>query len=163
MPLNEVTALRRRHPLHPPCMRRPVTAAADRAAAHGIELSIELHRRSIADNSWSLIKLLALIDRPNVGANPDAANTYWAYETAEESFEDAITALAPRSNYWHCRNLTRVHIPDSGVQSTPGFRFLTETSTTAPRWPRWWTPATTGTWQSRVYAWVTSFRGTLEA
>ena len=91
---------------------RALAAAADRAATHGIELSIELHQRSIADNSWSLIKLLDLIDRPNVGANADAANTYWAYETAEESFEDAITALAPRSNYWHCKNLTRVHSPE---------------------------------------------------
>ena len=89
-----------------------IASLADQASAVGVELSIELHQRSIVDNSWSLLRLIDLIDRPNVGVNADAANTYWAYEEAEESFEDAITALAPRSNYWHCKNLTRIHIPE---------------------------------------------------
>jgi sugar phosphate isomerase/epimerase len=89
-----------------------LASLADQALAVGVQLSIELHQRSIVDNSWSLLRLIDLIDRPNVGVNADAANTYWAYEEAEESFEDAITALAPRSNYWHCKNLTRTHIPE---------------------------------------------------
>ncbi len=91
---------------------RIIASTADRASAVGVQLSIELHQRSIVDNSWTLLRLIDMIDRPNVGVNADAANTYWAYEDAEESFEDAITALAPRSNYWHCKNLTRVHIPE---------------------------------------------------
>ncbi len=91
---------------------RILASLADRASVVGVQLSIELHQRSVVDNSWTLLRLLDMIDRPNVGVNADAANTYWAYEEAEESFEDAITALAPRSNYWHCKNLTRVHIPE---------------------------------------------------
>lgn len=91
---------------------RILASFADSAAAAGVQLSIELHQRSIVDNSWTLLRLIDMIDRPNVGVNADAANTYWAYEDAEESFEDAITALAPRSNYWHCKNLTRLHIPE---------------------------------------------------
>jgi sugar phosphate isomerase/epimerase len=91
---------------------RIIASLADRAAAVGVQISIELHQRSIVDNSWTLLRLIDMIDRPNVGVNADAANTYWAYEDAEESFEDAITALAPRSNYWHCKNLTRLHIPE---------------------------------------------------
>ena len=91
---------------------RALASIAALAAERGVELSIELHQRTIVDNSRSLLRLLDLIDRPNVGANADAANTYWAYEEAEESFEDAIVALAPRANYWHCKNLTRIHIPE---------------------------------------------------
>jgi sugar phosphate isomerase/epimerase len=91
---------------------RILASFADSAAAVDVQLSIELHQRSIVDNSWTLLRLIDMIDRPNVGVNADAANTYWAYEEAEESFEDAITALAPHSNYWHCKNLTRLHIPE---------------------------------------------------
>ncbi len=91
---------------------RIIASLADSASTVGLQLSIELHQRSIVDNSWTLLRLIDMIDRANVGANADAANTYWAYEEAEESFEDAITALAPRSNYWHCKNLTRLHIPE---------------------------------------------------
>ena len=84
---------------------------ADRAADLGVAISIELHQNTICDNSWSLIHLLELIDRPNVGANPDLGNVYWTYETPEESCEEAILALAPHANYWHMKNLLRVPLP----------------------------------------------------
>ena len=84
---------------------------AGRAADLGVAISIELHQNTICDNSWSLIHLLELIDRPNVGANPDLGNLYWTYETPEESCEAAILALAPRANYWHMKNLLRVPLP----------------------------------------------------
>ena len=77
-----------------------------------IRISIEVHQHSIADCSWAALYLLDLIDRPNVGANPDLGNVYWTYDTPEESTEAAIVALAPRSMYWHCKNLVRVHIPE---------------------------------------------------
>jgi len=56
--------------------------------------------------------LIELVDAPNVGINPDLGNIYWTYDIPEESCEDAIAALAPHCNYWHCKNLYRVHIPD---------------------------------------------------
>jgi sugar phosphate isomerase/epimerase len=84
---------------------------ADRAALQGIQVSVEVHHRSITDNSWSTLHLLDLVGRPNVAANPDLGNIYWCYETPEETTEAAIVALAPRSNYWHCKSLVRVHIP----------------------------------------------------
>ena len=58
-----------------------LAAVADRAADLGVAISIELHQNTICDNSWSLIHLLELVDRPNVGANPDLGNVYWTYET----------------------------------------------------------------------------------
>ncbi len=82
------------------------------AADHGIDLSIELHQDSIADNSWSVLHLLDLIDRPNVGVNPDLGNLYWNYDEPEETCEEAIVALAPRAKYWHCKQLHRVHVPE---------------------------------------------------
>lgn len=91
-----------------------IAAAADRAAGLGVSISIELHQNTLCDNSWSMLHLLQLIDRPNVGANPDLGNVYWTYETAEESCEEAILALAPHANYWHMKNLVRV--PLAGMQ-----------------------------------------------
>jgi sugar phosphate isomerase/epimerase len=78
----------------------------------GIDISVEVHQGSIADNSWSTLHLLDLIDLKNVGANPDLGNIFWQYETPEETCEAAIVALAPRSKYWHCKNLKKVHIPE---------------------------------------------------
>lgn len=89
-----------------------VSEVAAIAADQGIEISIEVHQNSIADNSWSTLHLLNLIDAPNVGVNPDLGNIYWTYDIPEESCEDAIVALASRVNYWHCKSLCRVHIPE---------------------------------------------------
>lgn len=84
-----------------------------RAGALGIDITIEVHQQSITDNSWSTLYMLDLIDSPHVFANPDLGNVYWCYDIPEESTEDAIVALAPRSKYWHCKNLQRVHIPEN--------------------------------------------------
>ncbi len=89
-----------------------VTDVAKIAADLGVEISIEVHQNSIADNSWSALHLLELIDASNVGINPDLGNIYWTYDIPEESCEEAIVALAPHVNYWHCKSLCRVHIPD---------------------------------------------------
>jgi sugar phosphate isomerase/epimerase len=77
-----------------------------------VKISIEVHQGSIADNSQATLHLLDLIGLDNVGANPDLGNIYWHYEHPEETSEAAIVALAPRSLYWHCKNLIRQHIPD---------------------------------------------------
>jgi sugar phosphate isomerase/epimerase len=91
---------------------KAVSEVAGIAADQGVEISIEIHQNSIADNSWSALHLLELIDAPNVGVNPDLGNIYWTYDTPEESCEAAIAALASHVNYWHCKSLYRVHIPD---------------------------------------------------
>ena len=83
------------------------------AGGLGIDVTIEVHQQSITDNSWSTLHMLDLIDSPHVFANPDLGNIYWCYDIPEESTEDAIAALAPRSKYWHCKNLHRVHIPEN--------------------------------------------------
>ena len=89
-----------------------VSEVAVIAADLGVEISIEIHQNSIADNSSSTLRLLALIDAENVGINPDLGNIYWTYDTPEETCDAAIAAVAPHVNYWHCKSLYRVHIPD---------------------------------------------------
>jgi sugar phosphate isomerase/epimerase len=86
--------------------------AADLASDLGVTLSIEMHQHSIADNSWSVLHLLDLIDRKHVGVNPDLGNLLWNYETPEQTIESCIKALAPRAKYWHCKQLMRLNIPD---------------------------------------------------
>jgi sugar phosphate isomerase/epimerase len=82
------------------------------AAEAGVKISIEVHQGSIADNSWATLHLLDLVGLDSVGANPDLGNIYWQYEYPEETSEAAIVALAPRSVYWHCKNLRRIHVPE---------------------------------------------------
>jgi sugar phosphate isomerase/epimerase len=87
-------------------------SAGQLAAERNVSISIEVHQGSIADNSAATLHLLDLVGLPNVGANPDLGNIYWQYDEPEETAEAAIVALAPRSVYWHCKNLTRQHSPE---------------------------------------------------
>jgi sugar phosphate isomerase/epimerase len=82
------------------------------AGNSGVNITIEVHQHSIADNSWSTLHLLDMAGSPYVFANPDLGNVYWNYDVPEESSEDCIVALASRSKYWHCKNLNRVYIPE---------------------------------------------------
>ena len=82
------------------------------AGGLGVDITVEVHQHSIADNSWSTLHLLELTDSPHVFANPDLGNILWTYEIPEESSEDAIVALAPHSRYWHCKSLYQVHIAE---------------------------------------------------
>ena len=86
---------------------------ADRAAELGLVIAIEVHQQSINDSTWAALHLMQLINRPNVGLNPDLGNIYWLYHVPQESCESAIVALAPYTKYWHCKNLYRVYIPEN--------------------------------------------------
>ena len=86
--------------------------AGQLAADLNVKISIEVHQGSIADNSTATLHLLDLVGLESVGANPDLGNIYWQYEHPEETAEAAILALAPRSVYWHCKNLRKLHIPE---------------------------------------------------
>ncbi len=87
--------------------------ACDLGADAGVQLSVEIHQNSQADNSWAGLLLNELIDRDNFGLNPDLGNVLWTYDVPEESSEEAIVAMAPKANYWHCKNLIRVNHPEN--------------------------------------------------
>ena len=87
-------------------LREVGTTAGDR----GLKVAVEVHQHSIADTSWSTIRLLELTGSPHVFANPDLGNIFWNYDIPEETTEAAIVALAPHSAYWHCKNLHRINV-----------------------------------------------------
>lgn len=82
------------------------------AAEHGLKISCEVHQNSPVDNSWSAKLINNLVNQENFGINPDLGNIIWNYDIPEELCEDAIKELAPVSNYWHCKNLTRINFPE---------------------------------------------------
>ena len=84
---------------------------AEACAAHGITVSLEVHQNSYIEDSDSALYLLGLIDRANVGLNPDLGNILWARAIPYESCEDAIERLAPHAVYVHMKNLRRVFMP----------------------------------------------------
>ena len=92
---------------------RVLREVGEMAGASGVSIVIEVHENSIADNSWSTLRLLELTGSPYVFANPDLGNIYYHYDVPEETMEQAIVALAPYSRYWHCKNLYRVHVPET--------------------------------------------------
>jgi len=88
---------------------------ADEAAGAGIQLSLELHHNAITDTGATTARLVRAIDRPNAGGNPDLGNLYWAYETPAERYQEALLrVLAAGMNFWHVKNVQRIHVPEVG-------------------------------------------------
>jgi sugar phosphate isomerase/epimerase len=96
---------------------REIAVAADFAADLGIEISLEVHDGTIVDNSASALRMLEIVDRPNVGVNPDVKNMLRAKEIPDESWEGFFESLAPHTNYWHCKNVHRIHVPQIGYST----------------------------------------------
>lgn len=85
-----------------------IARLADHAAPDGIELTIELHDDGMADTSSAVLRLHRLVNRPNVGVNPDLQNGYRVpYPT--EDWRAALLALAPYTNYWHVKSCAKVY------------------------------------------------------
>ena len=85
----------------------------DEAQDYELNISCEVHQNSPIDNSWSAKLLHSKVERDNFGINPDLGNIIWNYDIPEERTEDAIKELASISNYWHCKNMTRVNHPEN--------------------------------------------------
>lgn len=86
---------------------------ATQAADLGVGLSLELHDRCLADTSATLLRIVYAVAAPNLGVNPDLVNGYQSYDVPVETRQEALKALAPRTNLWHVNNVQRVHLPDS--------------------------------------------------
>ena len=89
---------------------RKLAAAAKKL---GIDLSIELHDDGMTDQSHHVMRLHGLVDRPNVGVNPDLQNGYRVpYQT--ESWRTAVERMAAATNFWHVKSCTRRYVPETG-------------------------------------------------
>ncbi len=91
---------------------RRLQQIADAAAERDKKFALEIHQGSIADNSKAALRLLEMVDRPNVGLNPDLGNILWSYNVPEESWSDTIQNTAGRMIFWHIKNMRRVYLPE---------------------------------------------------
>jgi len=82
-------------------------------AALGVNVALELHHCSIADTSERVLRLLRLANHPNLSANPDLVNIYWAHAVPEEPWHEALNRLADQVVCWHVKNVQRVYIPEA--------------------------------------------------
>lgn len=87
-----------------------LTTLSVEAERQHVGLTLELHQNSIVDTPDSMLRLLHRIDHPNVKANPDLGNFYFAYATPDGSWEDVIQKLASHTVFWHVKNILRVYV-----------------------------------------------------
>jgi sugar phosphate isomerase/epimerase len=85
---------------------------ARKAQPAGIEIAVELHHCGITDTSTRLLKLVKMINEPNVSANPDLGNLMWGYAEPEEPWYEAIKNLAGHVKLWHVKNVQLVQVPE---------------------------------------------------
>jgi sugar phosphate isomerase/epimerase len=81
---------------------------ARQIASFGASLSLEIHEDTLHDCAPSAIRLLRLIDEPNVGLNPDTLDNGWLFPG--ETLPDGITQahqVLPYVNHWHVKQFER--------------------------------------------------------
>lgn len=83
----------------------------------GVALSLEMYEDTYLGTADSAVRLLADIDHPNVGLNPDLGNLVRVQRPVER-WEDMVTKTMPHANYWHVKNYLRCEDPRSGVVLT---------------------------------------------
>jgi sugar phosphate isomerase/epimerase len=74
----------------------------------GMQLSIELHDDGLQDTADNCLRLVKLVDEPNVGVNPDLGNYYRVSHELPEGWRPQIRKLAPLTNYWETKNYKRI-------------------------------------------------------
>jgi sugar phosphate isomerase/epimerase len=85
---------------------------AKECAAINAHLSIELHDDGLQNTAANCLRLMRLVDEPNVGVNPDIGNAYRVPYEIHETWRGMMTALAPHTNYWEVKNYRRLYFAD---------------------------------------------------
>ncbi|TYL37951.1 sugar phosphate isomerase/epimerase [Natronococcus pandeyae] len=83
--------------------------AADRAAAYDVTIGIEIHAHTITETVDSTKRLIAEIDRENVGAIHDAGNMYI---TLDDYGQKSIQKLGDDLAHVHVKDEQRIDDPD---------------------------------------------------
>jgi sugar phosphate isomerase/epimerase len=99
-------------------------ALADRAASYGIALTLELHDDGMLDDSAATLKLWRLVDRANVGVNPDLQNLYRVPYPCED-WRQALLNLAPHTNFWHVKSNAKSYVVDEARTYSRGASLIT--------------------------------------
>jgi sugar phosphate isomerase/epimerase len=77
-------------------------------AGYGMQVSLESKDDGLGDTAENLIKLLKMIDEPNVGCNPDVGNCFRAPYPSSMRIQDEIVKLVPYTNYLEIKNYRRI-------------------------------------------------------
>jgi sugar phosphate isomerase/epimerase len=85
---------------------------AKQCAGIGAHLSIELHDDGLQNTAANCLRLMKLVDEPNVGVNPDIGNAYRVPYETHETWREQMTAMAPHTNYWEVKNYRRQYFAD---------------------------------------------------
>lgn len=85
---------------------------AKECAGLGAELSLELHDDGLQDSADNVLRLIRLIDEPNVGSNPDIGNWYRVAYEQDEEWRSQMVKLAPSTNFWEVKNFKRIWVAD---------------------------------------------------
>jgi sugar phosphate isomerase/epimerase len=86
-------------------------AYARRIAGFGASIALEIHPDCLTDIPLSTLRLMEMIDEPNVGLNPDTFDSEWIYPEYPgyivPTAAQQCKLLAPHVVYWHAKNWTR--------------------------------------------------------
>jgi len=81
---------------------------AQSVASIGADVSIELHDDGLHDTADNCIRLMHMIDEPNVGLNPDIGNFHRVPYSYSESWRSQVIKMAPYTNYFEIKNYRRI-------------------------------------------------------
>jgi sugar phosphate isomerase/epimerase len=97
-----------------------VGQVAARAAALGLEVSLELHEGTLLDSPEGALTIIERVGAENLGINPDLGNLIRVPVQLEVGWEGLLRASVARMNYWHVKNYIRLESPATGtVLSAP--------------------------------------------
>jgi len=85
---------------------RRLRALGERAAGHGLRLSLEMYEDTYLGTPESAVRLVREIGLPNVGVNPDIGNLVRLHRPVPH-WEDLLLPVLPYANYWHVKNYHR--------------------------------------------------------
>ncbi|MDH2325541.1 sugar phosphate isomerase/epimerase [Cereibacter sp. SYSU M97828] len=100
-------------PEHRPAILRDLHVAADIAQDHGLNIAVEIHPHTMADNPDMALRLLEDADHPALGLNFDVLHVW---ESGADPIE-AEAALRPHILHYHLKTVTardRLGVFDAG-------------------------------------------------
>lgn len=86
----------------------------EKAAAAGIQLSLEMYEGTYLGTSESSVDLVRAIDLPNVGLCPDIGNIVRLHRPVED-WRVMLERMLPYTNYWQTKNYLRDVDPATGA------------------------------------------------
>lgn len=77
------------------------------AAGAGLQVSVELYEDSLVCTAADVVRLIATVDAPNLGVNPDLGNTFRSATPQREPWLVTLRGSLAHMNYWHLKNYLR--------------------------------------------------------